>query len=89
MQQPGVDSESVGPSGRPQLAPNFMFGQRRNPLNPVPALGEDDVGFQFPQQQQPPQQPSQAFNAEPIRDHRRTVSSAGEITGIMAEQVLS
>ncbi|KAF8339003.1 uncharacterized protein EI90DRAFT_3118066 [Cantharellus anzutake] len=35
--------ESIGPSGRPQLAPNFMFGgNRRKP-------SDDDGGFQFPQ----------------------------------------
>lgn len=77
--------EGVGPTGRPQLAPNFMFGARRRPsiATPVgPPINEDDVGFQFPQQQQ-------NFNIEtPVEQnsHRRTESS-GEISGIMAEQV--
>lgn len=80
-QQPDV----MGPTGRPQLAPNFMFGARRRgsaataPM--VPAIEEDVVGFQFPQQHT-----QQTFQPEPT-SHRRNESGAGEITGIMAEQV--
>ncbi|KAI0771610.1 hypothetical protein BD413DRAFT_625073 [Trametes elegans] len=48
-------NDNVGPSGRPQLAPNFMFGARRRPssnLTMGPPINEEDVGFQFPQQSQ-------------------------------------
>ncbi|KAI9001028.1 hypothetical protein BD414DRAFT_511631 [Trametes punicea] len=48
-------SEPVGPSGRPQLAPGFMFGARRRPSSHLamgPPINEEDVGFQFPQQSQ-------------------------------------
>lgn len=70
-----------GASGRPQLAPGFMFGRRRasaNPSNLGPPIGEEDMGFQFPQQ-------SQTYADEPI-GHARA-GSGGEISGIMAEQV--
>ncbi|KAI0677605.1 RNB-domain-containing protein [Trametes maxima] len=46
-------ADAVGPSGRPQLAPGFMFGARRRPssnLSMGPPINEEDVGFQFPQQ---------------------------------------
>ena len=81
-------ADAVGVSGRPQLAPNFMFGARRRPSAAMPMgppINEEDVGFQFPQQQHA--QPN--FNMEhPVESnaHRRTESS-GEISGIMAEQV--
>jgi len=77
--------DAVGPSGRPQLAPGFMFGARRRGNSGVPMgppINEEDMGFQFPQQQQ------QAFQPEPVAlepTHRK--SDSGEITGIMAEQV--
>jgi protein SSD1 len=93
--------EAIGPTGRPQLAPGFMFGARRRATSNVPMgppINEEDVGFQFPQQQQQqhqqPQQPQQqqpqpTFQPEhvaPETMHRKTDS--GEFTGIMAEQVL-
>lgn len=69
----------VGPTGRPQLAPGFMFGARkRTPLGP--AITEEDVGFQFPQQ--PPGLPSEFVGHDVPRK-----AEGGEITGIMAEQV--
>jgi len=72
--------ESVGPTGRPQLAPGFSFGAARNRATPMgPPINEEDVNFQFPQQQ--------TFQ----RDHTVPDASArhegGEITGIMAEQI--
>lgn len=72
------EQDTVGPTGRPQLAPNFMFGARKRALPMGPPINEEDTGFQFPQQQQ------QTFG-EPVG---RKVE-AGEITGIMAEQVSS
>ncbi|KAI0053558.1 RNB-domain-containing protein [Auriscalpium vulgare] len=80
-QQEQIDA--VGPSGRPQLAPGFMFGARRRPSanSPMgPPIGEDDVGFQFPQQQSVPSYSDQDSG------HRRGESN-GEIRGIMAEQI--
>lgn len=79
-------NDSLGPSGRPQLAPTFTFGARRrgstNPVSIAPAISEEDANFQFPQQlQQEAFQPS-----APQEQHRRTNSNA-EFTGIMAEQV--
>jgi protein SSD1 len=76
------EQDLVGPTGRPQLAPGFMFGARkRGPMGPP--INEEDIGFQFPQQEQ------QGFAAEVSQQgqqtHRR--SESGEITGIMAEQV--
>lgn len=77
--------DAMANAGRPQLAPGFMFGARRRGNSNVPAgppINEEDVGFQFPQQQQ------QNFQPEPPvheQGHRKTDS--GEITGIMAEQV--
>ena len=75
--------DAVGPTGRPQLAPGFMFGARkRSPVGPP--INEEDIGFQFPQQGQQgfPSEISQQGQA-----HKR--SDSGEITGIMAEQVNS
>jgi protein SSD1 len=45
------EQDIIGPTGRPQLAPNFMFGARRRTSSNVPMgpLNEEDVGFQFPQ----------------------------------------
>ncbi|KAG6902228.1 hypothetical protein C0995_002860 [Termitomyces sp. Mi166 len=77
-------ADSVGPTGRPQLAPGFMFGARKRTLGPAgPSISEEDIGFQFPQQQQ---QPSYDFPHEPTRPAHRK-SESGEITGIMAEQI--
>lgn len=78
-------SDTVGPTGRPQLAPNFMFGrkQRGTPLGPP--INEEDLGFQFPQQQQ---QQQQNYHIEfPTHDQTHKKSDSGEITGIMAEQI--
>ena len=82
-QQEQVDN--VGPTGRPQLAPNFMFGRRRpSAAMPMgPPISEEDVGFQFPQQHA--QQNFNMDTAPEQNSHRRTES--GEISGIMAEQV--
>ncbi len=77
-------NEGAGPTGRPQLAPGFMFGARRRPSTHMtmgPPINEEDLGFQFPQQQQ-------NFAAESHNEptHRK-MESQGEISGIMAEQV--
>ncbi|KAF9453085.1 RNB-domain-containing protein [Macrolepiota fuliginosa MF-IS2] len=74
----------VGPSGRPQLAPGFMFGagpRKRTPLV-GPPINEEDVGFQFPQQQ-----PQGLPNEFPSHDVTQRKAESGEITGIMAEQI--
>lgn len=83
-------ADSVGPTGRPQLAPGFMFGARKRSGGPMgPPINEEDLGFQFPQQQQQPQPQSQqnyhSDHSTHEQTHRKTGS--GEITGIMAEQV--
>lgn len=71
----------LGPTGRPQLAPGFMFGgvRRRGSSNgPMgPPINEEDIGFQFPQQ-------TRSLDAQGLP---RPDESSGEITGIMAEQV--
>jgi hypothetical protein len=82
QQEQQQQSDVVGPSGRPQLAPNFMFGMRRrsgagNAMGPP--ISEEDAGFQFPQQQATPS----------YSDPDRSNESGGEIRGIMAEQVRS
>jgi protein SSD1 len=75
--------QDLGPTGRPQLAPGFMFGARKRSSGPMgPPINEEDIGFQFPQQGQ------QGFAPEVSQQeqtHKR--SESGEITGIMAEQV--
>ena len=77
------EQDLVGPTGRPQLAPGFMFGARKRSTGPMgPPINEEDIGFQFPQQGQ------QGFAPEVSQQeqtHKR--SESGEITGIMAEQV--
>ena len=79
--------DMMGSSGRPQLAPNFLFGARRRPSQGVnttmgPPINEEDVGFQFPQQSQ------QNYNVDFSADvHQRKNESGSEISGIMAEQV--
>ncbi|KAI9508940.1 SSD1 protein [Russula earlei] len=79
QQQP---NDVLGPSGRPQLAPNFMFGRRRPssgaPMGPP--ISEEDVGFQFPQQQILP-----SYSDQELLQRRN--EGAGEIRGIMAEQI--
>ena len=79
-------SDLVGPSGRPQLAPGFMFGARRRPSSAMPMgppINEEDVGFQFPQQQT---QPSYSLDAG-LDANRRKHDNSAEISGIMAEQI--
>ncbi|KAF8314752.1 RNB-domain-containing protein [Clavulina sp. PMI_390] len=44
----GTQGEVIGPSGRPQLAPNFTFGGNRRPR--APSQDQDDANFQFPPQ---------------------------------------
>lgn len=70
-----------GSTGRPQLAPGFMFGRKRS-VNMAPGINEDDIGFQFPQQAAGYQPPD--FAAD---NQRKQPGDAGEITGIMAEQI--
>ncbi|KAI0081758.1 RNB-domain-containing protein [Panus rudis PR-1116 ss-1] len=75
--------DSVGPHGRPQLAPNFVFGGRRRPSASMPLgppINEEDLGFQFPQQQN--QSNFGLDNSDPA-----SRKDNGEITGIMAEQI--
>ncbi|KAI0660998.1 hypothetical protein C8Q70DRAFT_912537 [Cubamyces menziesii] len=72
-------NDSLGPSGRPQLAPGFMFGARRRPSSNLamgPPINEEDVGFQFPQQTQ------RDFDAVDA-GHRKPE----EYKDIMAEQI--
>lgn len=86
--------DSVGPTGRPQLAPNFSFGarprqqQQQQQRGMGPPISEEDLGFQFPQQQQQlHHQPQQSFQQDrPAPSHQKT-ESTGEINGIMAEQI--
>ena len=81
-QQQQEQSDVVGPTGRPQLAPNFMFGARRRPASNLamgPPINEEDVGFQFPQQTQ--------NNFGNLEDSHRKPDDRGDISGIMAEQV--
>lgn len=77
-------NELPSPSGRPQLAPGFMFGARRRPSAQIPVgtpIGEEgDMNFQFPQQHMQPQN-----FMDPDGGHRK--EGSGEINGIMAEQV--
>ena len=75
--------QDLGPTGRPQLAPGFMFGARKRSSGPMgPPINEEDIGFQFPQQGQQGYAPEVSQHEQ---GHRR--SESGEITGIMAEQV--
>ncbi|KAF8897586.1 SSD1 protein [Infundibulicybe gibba] len=74
-------SDSVGPSGRPQLAPGFMFGARKRGGGTMgPPINEEDIGFQFPQQNMQPD-----IGHDQNQGHRK--SESVEITGIMAEQI--
>ncbi len=75
-------AESLGPTGRPQLAPNFMFVARKRAAPVGPPINEEDVGFQFPQQQQP------SYRSDAV-EQTNSKGDNGEITGIMAEQVSS
>ena len=77
------EHDLVGPTGRPQLAPGFMFGARKRSSGPMgPPINEEDIGFQFPQQGQQGFAPDASQQEQ---THKR--SESGEITGIMAEQV--
>lgn len=77
-------ADSLGPTGRPQLAPGFMFGIRKRGGPAGPPINEEDIGFQFPQQQQ--QQPG--YHADiPAHEQTHRKTESGEITGIMAEQI--
>ncbi|KAH9938167.1 uncharacterized protein B0H18DRAFT_965883 [Fomitopsis serialis] len=81
------EGEVTGPTGRPQLAPGFMFGARRRPSQSVnspmgPPINEEDVGFQFPQQTQ-----QQNFDIPPGEMNQRKNEGGPEISGIMAEQI--
>ena len=77
------EQDSVGPTGRPQLAPGFMFGARKR-TGLGPPINEEDIGVQFPQQGQQ----LQSFAPEISQQGQtRKGSESGEITGIMAEQV--
>jgi len=80
-------ADSMGPTGRPQLAPGFMFGARRRGVSGpmAPPINEDDLNFQFPQQQQQPQQNFGPDSSHNDQAHRK--SESAEIGGIMAEQV--
>ncbi|KAK2466250.1 hypothetical protein APHAL10511_001892 [Amanita phalloides] len=71
-------AEPLGPTGRPQLAPNFMFGARKGVSHLGPSISEEDVGFQFPQQQ--------SYRSN-IVEQANSKGDGGEITGIMAEQI--
>ncbi|KAJ3821984.1 SSD1 protein [Lentinula raphanica] len=77
-------SDQIGPSGRPQLAPNFMFGGGAKKQSRTGAMGppiNEDIGFQFPQQQ-----PNYASDM-PAHESAHKKSDSAEITGIMAEQI--
>jgi protein SSD1 len=81
-QQEQQQNDILGPSGRPQLGPTFVFGGRRRPsAGPImgPPINEEDVGFQFPQQQ-----PVPSYSDQDVLQRR---NEGGEIRGIMAEQV--
>jgi protein SSD1 len=86
QQQQQPQEEVIGPTGRPQLAPGFSFGARRqaNGAPMAPPISEEDVGFQFPQQVTP-----QVFDFDPsqIELPRRNEPPRPEFNGIMAEQV--
>lgn len=84
QQQQQAPDQDIGPTGRPQLAPNFMFGQRRNQIN-QPALTDEDVGFQFPQAAQ--QQTLEGLAQQAPTTHRRTPSELAGVSPLMAEQV--
>ncbi|PPQ98528.1 hypothetical protein CVT24_004019 [Panaeolus cyanescens] len=73
--------DGVGPTGRPQLAPGFSFGARNRGLPLGPPINEEDIGFQFPQQQQ------QNFPTEVSQDSMHRKNETGEFSGLMAEQI--
>ncbi|KIY74063.1 RNB-domain-containing protein [Cylindrobasidium torrendii FP15055 ss-10] len=74
------EQQNTGPTGRPQLAPGFMFGKKRSTGAGGmmgPPIDEEDVGFTFPQQS--------SGIPESVPQHGK--SDSGEINGIMAEQI--
>ncbi|TFK23257.1 RNB-domain-containing protein [Coprinopsis marcescibilis] len=80
-------ADALGPTGRPQLAPGFMFGRKRS-MGLGPPINEEDLGFQFPQQGQQVQQSQNQGYQQPQPDFAEANRKAdGEITGIMAEQI--
>lgn len=83
MSGAGGDQEYVGPSGRPQLAPSFSFGAKRrtNSISVGPAIGEEDVGFQFPQQNQ------QQSRYQQESDNQAANRRGGEMNEIMSQQI--
>lgn len=82
----GIQGEVIGPSGRPQLAPNFTFGASRHPR--APSSEGDDTTFQFPPQQtQLPNLPSSQYDN--ANAPRRANEVPAGVTGLMAEQVCS
>lgn len=84
LAQAQQEQDALGPTGRPQLAPGFMFGQRKRDSAIAPPINEEDLGFQFPQQTQ------QSFSQDSVHEqqgsrHRKTESQ--DINGVMAEQI--
>src|SRR5260370_17748551 len=82
QQEQQKQSDVHGHSGRPQPAQNYMFGARRRPSmgNTMGTpISEEDVGFQFPQQQTTP-----SYSDQDVLQRRN--EGGGEIRGIMAEQ---
>lgn len=79
--------EVIGPSGRPQLAPTFTFGARRRttsnvPLGP-PILENEDLGFQFPQQNQ-----QQDYQSDSSQQHNNPGGeNRGQLPDLMREQL--
>jgi protein SSD1 len=81
--------EVIGPSGRPRLAPTFTFGTQRRaasnvPLGP-PILEGDDIGFQFPQQQN--QQPDYQAESPQQQNNNNGGDNRGQLPDLMREQV--
>ena len=77
--------EGISPVGRPQLAPGFMFGGRRRPSAAMPLgppINEEDIGFQFPQQQN---QPSFSNDSDP--GLRKPDQGENDMTGLSSEKL--
>ncbi|KAF8486538.1 hypothetical protein JB92DRAFT_3090958, partial [Gautieria morchelliformis] len=79
--------EVIGPSGRPQLAPTFTFGARRRaasnvPLGP-PIIEGEDIGFQFPQQNQ---QPDYQAESPQQQNNNNGGENRGQFPDLMREQ---
>lgn len=84
LAQAQQEQDALGPTGRPQLAPGFMFGQRKRDSAMAPPINEEDLGFQFPQQTQHSYSQDSAHETQGSR-HRKTESQ--DINGVMAEQI--